>query len=347
MRARTVLAIVAASVLVAAAGCSASDDAETTEARPAPVPPTEVQRFGDRLETVANVGKGATAIAIGFGSAWVTNYEGGGLPPVAGTVKGAAAPAGTVSRIDAEDGTPTATIAVGSRPCRVIVAFGSVFVTNCGDGTVSRIDPDSNEVVATFAAGVLAAGDDALWSIDYAAETLRSIDPATLRASPPTRLGGTPGSVAFAAGAVWVSLTSSNLVLRIDPDTRRIATSVPVPGNSPQLVADDRAVWALVEESGRDADTLVRLDPASGEVRQAFSIDREGSDVALGGGSLWLRAFDIQLGTPLLFRYAPATGKLLATYRLKYVAGGLAADAGALWIGNYDSGTVWRTAPDG
>ena len=137
---------------------------------------------------------GATDVALGHGSVWVSNagassvqrfdpttFEEGPLEewPVGRAPRGLAVTQDAVwvaisgedvvARID-PGARSIFTIPVGDGPEDVVVGAGSVWVANRLGGTVSRIDPETNEVVAT------------------------------------TEVGNAPSDLAFADGRVWLTV---------------------------------------------------------------------------------------------------------------------------------------------
>ena len=113
---------------------------------------TEIDPLTNRVVREITVGAAPTAIAVGQGSLWVTNFDDD-----------------TVTRIPASLSRPVTTtrIVVGDGPVDVAVGEGAVGVANSRDGTVSRIDPVRNEVEATVIVGNqprrLAVGESAVW----------------------------------------------------------------------------------------------------------------------------------------------------------------------------------------
>jgi YVTN family beta-propeller protein len=87
------------------------------------------------------VGRGPTAIAVGFGAVWVADSADD-----------------EVKRIDPTTNAVATTIPVGHNPTAIAVGAGAVWVANEGDGTVSRIDPRSNDVVQKIRIGGTPAG---------------------------------------------------------------------------------------------------------------------------------------------------------------------------------------------
>jgi DNA-binding beta-propeller fold protein YncE len=106
-------------------------------------------------------------IAIGFGAAWVVNFD----------------EEGTVTRLNVETGRMVGEpIRVGEEPKGVAVGADAVWVANSGDGTVSRIDPDSGEVVGEpievgGTPGKLVVSDGIVWVTNDEDDTVVRIRP--------------------------------------------------------------------------------------------------------------------------------------------------------------------------
>ena len=71
------------------------------------------------------------------------------------------------------------------------------------------------------------------------------IDPTTLRAQPPIRVGNGPGGIAFGADRVWVANADDGTVSTIDPQSNQVGTTRL--GFRPAAVAvEQRAVWVAL-----------------------------------------------------------------------------------------------------
>ena len=82
---------------------------------------TDLRAIGSPI----NVGDNPRDVTFAGGFVWVVNTD-----------------SGTVTRIDAHDGTVAGKqIRVGQKPASIEAGAGSVWVSNSGDGTLSRIDP--------------------------------------------------------------------------------------------------------------------------------------------------------------------------------------------------------------
>ncbi len=166
------------------------------------------QIIGEPIQT----GRAPLSIAIGDGSVWVANHD-----------------AHTVTRIDPNTDRVVANINVPSEPHRITYGEGAVWVSNWHDNSVSRIDPQTNQVVGEpiaigFHAGNIVAGLGSVWvTSDYRPDeepedvVLVRIDPQTNQLVETIPVGGHPIDVAVTEDAVWVSVQTPDMVLRINP----------------------------------------------------------------------------------------------------------------------------------
>jgi DNA-binding beta-propeller fold protein YncE len=197
------------------------------------------------------VGPGGPGLAFAGGSLWVAN---------AGQRQ--------VARVE-PDAAPTP-IPVGASPNAMVAAQDAVWVaaqTQSGGGLLARIDPGANRVVHTVplphAPTGLAVTPDGrtVWLAATKDRTLRSFDTGTGNPGEPLKLGLVPDQVAVGDGAVWVTSSRGDAVLRIDPATSK-AKEIRV-GNGPSGIAfgADR-VWVVNSQDG----TVSTIDPQSNEV---------------------------------------------------------------------------------
>ena len=102
------------------------------------------------------------------------------------------------------------------------------------------------------------------------------------------QIGGIPVDGVLAGGALWVSDSARSEVVRIDPDTRRVAARIRLTGNVRDIAAGDGGLW--VRTSGnRDMDDgrLSRIDPRSNRVVDVI-VTAPGDTLAVGGGAVWV-----------------------------------------------------------
>jgi YVTN family beta-propeller protein len=184
----------------------------------------------------------APAVAVGEGAVWVasgtrllkidpasgTIVAGLGLTGPSHAVLDIAIGAGAVWIADAGEvvvrvspvtATPTGKPVPSVYPTSLAVGYGSVWVAGTDFGgrhpAVWRIDPQTLHVTRTIPVGKsrlrvayfgLATGDGAVWVTDTDRGTLLRIDPATGVIVSTIRIAGHPRGVATGAGRIWVSV---------------------------------------------------------------------------------------------------------------------------------------------
>jgi DNA-binding beta-propeller fold protein YncE len=246
------------------------------------------------LVAAVPVGTDPAAVAGGGGSVWVANRNGtvtvvdpganrvqqtlpaSGSGPVGQGGPGLAFASGSlwlantaqrqVARV--EPGADTNRIPVGASPIALAAAApdaDTVWVaarTQSG-GLVARIDATSNQVHRPtvrlpYPPTGLAITPDGrrVWVASAADKAIRGIDPGAGRVVKRIELPQAPDQVVYGDGAVWVTSTKGNAVLRINPATST-AETIPV-GNGPSGIAfgADR-VWAANSQDS----TVSAIDP--------------------------------------------------------------------------------------
>jgi streptogramin lyase len=188
-------------------------------------------------------GRSAEILAVGGGSLWVTepNPSGQPFPPESLVRLNLATDAvqrrfpirvpnmvrygrgaiwvgnfvdGELTEIDV--GTNRMTRArVCSEPSDQVVAFGSVWIACVSDG-VWRLDPVSLRPTAVLPMGkavtfAVAAGAGSIWVSNREAGTVTRIDPRTSRVVARIKVGHFTHGLAFAGGAVWVTVAGVKL----------------------------------------------------------------------------------------------------------------------------------------
>jgi predicted Ser/Thr protein kinase len=172
----------------------------------------------------------ASSVAVGGGSVWI------GAKDLSGNVLLRVSPqTGTVLAVVRLPGVVTA-----NEPVQSSAVFGAGAAWAVGvDGTLFRIDPATSRItgrrkITQGPATALAAGSGAVWALilDPArGNRVLRIDPQTLRVTDtipaPKARGADDVSGTLAAGedGVWWNGANSGLVWRVDPRTRRIAST--------------------------------------------------------------------------------------------------------------------------
>jgi DNA-binding beta-propeller fold protein YncE len=200
-------------------------------------------------------GQGGPGVAFAGGSIWVPNAD----QQRVARVEPGADPATPIP----VDASPSA-IAAAAPDADIVWVAGR---TRSGGGLLARIDVRTNQVdpkipLRHAPSGLAVTADGGtVWLVTTKDRTLRSFDTRTGDPDKPVKLGLAPDQVAVGDGAVWVSSSSRNTVLRIDPATSK-AKEIRV-GNGPSGIAFGAdLVWVA---NGQDG-TVSAIDPKTNEV---------------------------------------------------------------------------------
>ena len=231
-----------------------------------------------------NVGDGASSIASGFDSVWVTKES-----------------TSTVLRIDARTRRRVRGGAIEvARPGRnvaVAIGAGAVWVgvrnRDRADRTaesVVRIDPgtgEQREIPVERGVQDIAVGAGAVWVTNRFSSTvtrIRTSDGASTR----VRVGALPRGIAVGEGAVWVAAAGDDEITRINP--RSLATrSIALKAIPERVAVGGGSVWVTAKEAGR----LIRIDASTRRVLER--IDTGSRPYALDitrGRAVWLTVLD-------------------------------------------------------
>jgi virginiamycin B lyase len=281
-----------------------------------------------------------TDVDIGFGAAWVAGQgELVRIDPQTNRV---------VATIPTPVSGENASIAFGEGA--VWVTSGQT------NGVVYRIDPAANRVTATIgvpggAFGIVVAAGT-VWVTQYLPEPdpghVARIDAHSNRLLAPVEVPNLPGALRYGLDAVWV--TSRFTVSRIDPHSG--AVTQPLHRVSDVRAVGGGALWGTYANSAADAG-VQRIDPVTGQVVATIRIPN-GVLIAFGLGTLWVAqdASSITSGgnepaktkPGKLYRIDPATNRVLGRpVPLPGIAPtALAVGEGAVWVGELDGTTLTR-----
>jgi YVTN family beta-propeller protein len=231
----------------------------------------------------------------------------------AAVIAGAAGAASSPLRI-------SGTVPTGRHPAGVVLAGGSLWVTNDVDNTVSRIDPATNSVTATV--------------------KLRG-------ANFPD-----PSFIAAGEGAIWVVARTTGTVSRLDLRTGRLTVTGAVPGGAGGIALDAGSAWVASFDPYKCSNNhcfsqLTRLDPHSARVAGTYKVD-SASGIAVGFGSLWI----VDHRSWAVSRFDPRKGKVVRVIPVRIgheatfegpeqVVAGLRA----VWVSHPGQDTVSRIDP--
>ena len=226
---------------------------------------------------------------------------------------------------------------------------GSVSATAAGDGTawlltkheLLKVDPEHNrfvsvpmEEIKNYAYGTptMAIGGGSIWAFGNAHNIggIHRIDPATGNCVATIRLDKRKGetSIAYGMGTLWVLNQFDGTLLRIDPDSNQIATTIQVgKGFWAPLIIGDGVVWVMGSESG----VVKHVDPQLNKIVDEFSAGTRQHGVfnpkagiytfSVGGGWVWVADRKIENGDYTLFCINHKTHEQVAAIAVKYSVG--------------------------
>jgi YVTN family beta-propeller protein len=274
----------------------------------------------DRIVGVVPVGARPGAVASGSGSLWVANLDDQNISRIdPGTLRTlrtitvggpptgiTATPAGVwvvesnmnpdvsltsmfVGRIDPEFDTLSSGVRIGnvipSGPGAVAAQGNSVWVAP-STGLLTRLNATTGRVAHQLDPNAspagIAIGDGAVWLTDSEADNVVRLDPTGLLT--PIAVGNAPTGITVGAGAVWVVDSLDDAVVRIDPGTRSVTATVPV-GRSPAGIAFGAgSVWVANSGDG----TLSRINPNTDKVQATIPVGGSPQALTVADGRVWV-----------------------------------------------------------
>jgi YVTN family beta-propeller protein len=159
---------------------------------------------------------------------------------------------GLLARIDARTNQVDPTIPLRHAPSGLAVTAdgGTVWTVTTKDRTLRSYDTRNGDpgepVKLRLAPDQVALGDGAVWVTSSISDTVLRIDPATSKAKE-IRVGNGPSGIAFGADRVWVANSQDGTVSAIDPQTNQDATRrLGFRPAAVAVVAEQRAVWVAL-----------------------------------------------------------------------------------------------------
>ncbi len=219
--------------------------------------------------------------------------------------------------------------------------YDSLWAGGCDDPAIWRIDPATGAVLATVELpvpgieeeGSVAAGEGGAWVISTDHQLVK-VDPASNAVAGTWDLPIGAAAVRAGFGALWVTVSDADLLLRIDPADPTSRTAIPVGAYPRFLAVGEDAVWVMNQRDG----SVSKVSPAGTVLATTKVAPRiEGGDIAVGGGSVW-----VQPGGQLLVRLDPATGAVVAEYGPRSGSCSVAADDAAVWVSAHEVEAIWR-----
>jgi hypothetical protein len=337
---RRVALVAGLALAVLVAGVAPGLLARRTQQPPVPTVDTPVVPGRPVVAARIRLDRPFTDVDVGFGATWVAS-QGALLRIDPGTNR-------VVAAIPTPVSGESASIAFGEGA--VWVTSGQA------NGVVYRIDPAANRVTAAIgvpggAFGIVVAAGT-VWVTQYLPEAdpgiVARIDARSNRLLAPVEVPNMPGAIRSGSDAIWV--TSRFTVSRIDPHSGAVTQPLRRVGDVRAVGAG--SLWGTYANSADDAG-VQRVNPGTGRVVATIRIPY-GVLIAFGLGTLWVAqdmATTTSGGNELakmkpgkLYRIDPATNRVLGRpVTLPGIAPtALAVGEGAVWVGELDRKTLTR-----
>ena len=204
-------------------------------------------------------------------------------------------------------------------------AFDSKSLHACASRHSERLAPGKHVL------RVRAVGRHGALSRVVAVKVVVTVPYPALTAGTPIQVGAGAGVPAVAGGNVWVPLTETGELARVDAAagtvTKKLRVGAPSGGQFGLLdsaVAAEGSIWNASDAGG----TIARVDAASATQTATIAAGNRPGGLAAGGGAVWAFSF---LG-PDVTRVDAATGGVRTVHVDGASATGIAYGAGALWL---------------
>jgi len=230
-----------------------------------------------------------------------------------------------------------------ARPLATVIA-ATLAVTACADDSAPLPPPTGpapdlveNALTVPGFADFLAVDGDTVWVTN---------DGRVEQWSPGGKLASTPvprpcGTMAIAAGSLWVANCEDGEVWRINLKTAaveaKIATGLANPKGETNVIAGAGSVWVPSDPEGK----LARIDPATNAIVATVTVTPETWYLAYGFDAVWA----VSSEGKVLERIDPATNAVTGSAALGDTPGFLAAGEGAVWVQEQGDGTVAKVDP--
>jgi ABC-type transport system substrate-binding protein/DNA-binding SARP family transcriptional activator len=166
--------------------------------------------------------------------------------------------------------------------------------------------------------------------------TVDAIDGANLDLTAVVTGTGRPSGIAYGAGAVWITDSADNLLLRVN-SAGQIIDRVPVGGGPAGVTVGGGEVWVANELDG----TISEVNPAAGRQVASIRVGIGPDAIAFGYGSVWVA----NVTADTLSRIDAATGHVVVVIPLGSAPTDVAAGAGAVWVTCQQTGELLRISP--
>jgi virginiamycin B lyase len=252
------------------------------------------------------------------------------------------APTDSVTQLDAQTNTVSHTAPV-SKPCSGLAyGFGSIWSPSCGHHSIVRFDASTGAIQAEVpvgpadSEGSIAVGDGSVWVVIDSSGILARINGQTNRVE--TKIPVPAGSVActFGEGAAWVSSPQRSVVARVDVATNKVTTEISVGKNPRFMTFGAGSVWTLNQGDG----TISRIDASKRTLITNIEagLRGQGGEIAFGEGAVWATLFEVPIT-----KIDIGAGKVIR----QWVGSGgdsIRVGLGSVWLTDLKGQRVWRIA---
>jgi ABC-type transport system substrate-binding protein/DNA-binding SARP family transcriptional activator len=208
-----------------------------------------------------------------------------------------------------------------------------------GPNTVGVIDGGQARLSAVVTSvgrpNGVAYGAGSVWVTDSTDNTLLRIDPAG-QVNDHIQVGDGPAGVVVADGEVWVANELDGTVSEVNPGSGTLVATIPA-GIGPGVIA---AGFGSVWVANVTSDTLSRINATTGDPGPTISLGSAPSAIAVGDGAVWVTSQE----TGELLRIDPAGDRIARAIAVGPSPDGLAVGAGSVWVAD-GGGTVMRVNP--
>jgi YVTN family beta-propeller protein len=201
----------------------------------------------------------------------------------------------SIVQIDPKTNEIIATIRIGVEPFALTVNDGALWVTSRFENSVMRVDVNTQQVVATITGvkdpAAIVVTEDAVWVANHRDDAVTRINPLTNEIVASVSLGSKLSNpncgscvsgITIGAGAVWVAVAVGGVV-RIDPQTNQIITTIPTQDGTFGIMSDDRGIWFANWEDK----AILRIDPQTNQIVGAIPSNAQLAFLASGESALW------------------------------------------------------------
>ncbi len=184
-------------------------------------------------------------------------------------------------------------------------------------------------------------GAGSVWQTDNESDVLVRIDPFTRKVVTRIPVAAAPAGVAVTQGSVWVANEHNGSVQRVDPATNRVVATIPVGPIAPNGPQIMTAGPGGVWVGLQSTGENVRVDAATNKVGLRVPLD---GPVASDGKQVWIGVDAGPNGPSKVVRIDPVSGKVITSVDLDTQGTcGLAVGLGSVWVAD---GGLTRIDPE-